>query len=107
MNAKKHTNRAESTINDLEIEVQSLRERSRLLQCNVEENIDKKEKISRELEETLRVCDNMRNDLVILEDERNKLLSSIELLNNNNQNIEGDNRTFSVNINRLEIKLEE
>jgi hypothetical protein len=49
----------------------------------------------------------MRNDLVILEDERNKLLSSIELLNNNNQNIEGDNRTFSVNINRLEIKLNE
>lgn len=46
INAKKYAQRVESTINDLEIEVQSLREQTLLMQGSIEENINKKEKLN-------------------------------------------------------------
>jgi len=107
IHAKKHANKVESVITDLEVEVQSLREKIRLLQITVDENYDKKEKINRELEETLRVCDGMRNDLALLEDERNKLLISLDSSKEELRVKDEYCTSLSININRLEIKLDE
>lgn len=105
INAKKHASRAESTITDLEVEVQNLRERIRSMTTTIEELHTKSSKSNRELEETLKICDGMRNDLVVLEEERNKLLVNLDLLNKSTEDATQDNRSLNITLSRLEAKL--
>lgn len=49
----------------------------------------------------------MRNDKIILENESNQQLSSIELLRNKNENLEVNNNNLIFRINALEIKYDE